>query len=583
MMRRLQAVLCALLLAGAMAAPGPGAPDIPDFPPWFSGEGWIYTNTVLLPMPPGGWLRTSFNAVRHDLGELERLDGGAVSWRGSAGIPLPDRRRLYTAVERAATVATVAVPAGPLYAAPLGAIVRSQPLVVGPPGGGIAQDTYFSFAERLRDRPVTVYVGAGDGLLHAFDAASGAERYAFLPQAFASILDGRPRLDGSAASGDAFAAGRWRTVLASGHGMAATGLFVLDVSDPSQQPEALWQFTGSDDGHMGHILAPPSIVALRDGQASGWYVVSTSGIGPAEGGGALFLLSLDREAGQRWRAGRNYHRISIGDSGGANVLGPPGLALNPDGSVRAIYAGDLNGRLWRFDFSAGALRGVRAELLFAARDATGAPQPITSAPVVAYGPDGNFIVAFGTGRRMEAADVDPARYAPQSLYAVLDTGHAVPDRTALTARTLRPHGDTVDVVGQPMDWSQSRGWYVDLRGAQETGERILSTPLLVDSTLLASSWLPPVGARAYLLDLLTGLPPQQPDGTRAATGDTLAGVFAPLFAASAEASAPDGAGAVSVRLRFTAIAPDGSLRPLSQPVLRRAGRLAWRELSDWSN
>jgi type IV pilus assembly protein PilY1 len=486
-------------------------------------------------------------------------------------------------VERAAGAATIAVPAGPLYAAPLGAIVRSQPQVVGPPGGGIAQDTYFTFAERLRDRPVTVYVGTGDGLLHAFDAASGAERFGFLPQAFGPILDHHPRLDGSPASADAFAAGRWRTVLASGHGMAATGLFALDVSDPAQQPEALWQFTGSDDGHMGYVLAPPSIVTLRDGQASAWFVVSTSGIGPAEGGGALFLLALDRQGGQRWRAGRNYHRISIGDSGGANVLGPPGIALNPDGTVRAIYAGDLNGRLWRFDFAAGALRGVRAELLFTARDATGAPQPITSAPVVAYGPEGDFIVVFGTGRRMEAADVDPARYVPQSLYAVLDTGHAVPDRAALTARTLRPHGDSVDVVGQPMDWSQSRGWYVDLQGTGEPGERFLSTPLLVDSTLLATSWLPPAGARVYLLDLLTGLPPRQADGTRAATGDLLAGAVPPLFAASAEASAPDGAGAVGVRMRFTAIAPDGSLRPLSQPVVRRAGRLAWRELSDWSN
>ena len=55
----------------------------------------------------------------------------------------------------------------------LGDIVDSAPLYVGPPIGLSQTASYFSFAVSHKTRSPIIYVGANDGMLHAFDATTG--------------------------------------------------------------------------------------------------------------------------------------------------------------------------------------------------------------------------------------------------------------------------------------------------------------------------------------------------------------------------------------------------------------------------
>lgn len=66
----------------------------------------------------------------------------------------------------------------------IGAIIHSRPIYVGPPREGYPFDGYLAdFAARMASRKAVVYVGANDGLLHAFDAATGSEIFGFVPSA----------------------------------------------------------------------------------------------------------------------------------------------------------------------------------------------------------------------------------------------------------------------------------------------------------------------------------------------------------------------------------------------------------------
>ncbi|UUZ49827.1 hypothetical protein LP420_06630 [Massilia sp. B-10] len=171
---------------------------------------------------------------------------------------------------------------------------------------------YAAFRARFKSRPVVAYLGANDGMLHAFAADSGAELFAYVPRVLGPQLSAlaapgylaRPYVDGSAGQGDALVGGVWRTVLASGMGMGARGLFALDITDPAQfgtAAGALWEFTDRDDPAIGFQRAAPLVARLRTGMQRGQVqyghaVLAASGINPLapDGPGALFVLDAGK-------------------------------------------------------------------------------------------------------------------------------------------------------------------------------------------------------------------------------------------------------------------------------------------------
>lgn len=433
----------------------------------------------------------------------------------------------------------------------LGDVVHSAPVHVGAPSKNVQGAGYDAFYQANAGRRAAVYLGANDGMLHAFDAASGAELFAYVPNALIGALNQlpspahghRPYVDGAAAAGEALLAGGWKTVLVSAMGGGAQGVFALDVTDPAgfHNSGALWEFTDADDAAIGNVRAAPAIAKLRTGIENGlpvyrYFVVVASGFnnyvddGPGRftrnGAGALFLLALDKPKAAPWQLGTNYYKFTMpaSDSNAANALAPPALVAGGDGALRYAYAGDLQGNLWRIDFTGKAPwannvgPGSGKRPLFVARDGAGARQPITGQVKVVYAPGGGHLILFGTGKLVEHADLLASAFRPQSFYAIRDTladpPALVSGRAALAARTLDASAVGLALSGAPLlhlGADAKSGWYLDFSQAQTTGERSVGGAALAAGKVFFNTTLPGGDAcaaprtRSYAIDALTGL------------------------------------------------------------------------------
>jgi type IV pilus assembly protein PilY1 len=184
----------------------------------------------------------------------------------------------------------------------LGDILGSGPVVVGPPRQLFEDADYRDFKSdpKNQGRPTMVYVGANDGMLHAFNADVGKgpliETFAYVPQAvyanLAPLTDpayggsDAPKqalVDGAISYSDAkftdrYGKGGWRSVLVGALGMGAQSVYALDITDPGSTAPTdivLWEFSdasGSDgddgarDGRdMGYTLSAPPIVRIDPG------------------------------------------------------------------------------------------------------------------------------------------------------------------------------------------------------------------------------------------------------------------------------------------------------------------------------
>ncbi|HJV00298.1 MAG TPA: PilC/PilY family type IV pilus protein [Burkholderiaceae bacterium] len=524
----------------------------------------------------------------------------------------------------------------------LGDAVNSTPVYVGAAPAVERGAAYADFYARSQTRRPAIYLGANDGMLHAFDAVDGSELFAYVPDAVFGNLNRLTSpayvhtayVDGPASTGEADVGGAWKTVLLSAMGGGAQGVFALDVTDPLHfdTSGALWEFTDRDDPMMGNVTTRPHIARVRTGGsraapvlrdvavvASGFNNYAADGHASASGNGALFLLALDKPPSQPWRRNENYFRLvtPITDPTRANALSAPALAVDADGVLRYAYAGDLQGNLWRFDLTGNAPwpgavgPGPAATPLFVARDASGMRQAIAQQPRLAYATGGGYLILFGTGRMVEADDRLPAHDAPQSYYAIRDTladpPQLVAGRGELTPRTLGGADDAsaLTLVGVDLP-ANSKGWYVDFLHAGRTGERSLDSGVLRNGQLLFNTVLPgqmPCDAarsRQYALDVLTGLPSMLMSSAVSGGDAGLTARLAPDYAArpvvlplpataaaggTAPAVATPPAPSVVRRAAAVAMFSTGGTMPvrlagaITVPV--PSGRLSWREVVNW--
>jgi type IV pilus assembly protein PilY1 len=156
----------------------------------------------------------------------------------------------------------------------LGDIVNSDPVYVAVsnfgydrlPDGTAGKDTYTSFREQnlpdgIRNRRKMLYIGANDGMLHAFDALTGEEIFAYVPQGvfdnLASLSDPdythKYFVDGTAHVGDAYINDTWRTILVGTTGAGGRSVFALDITDPDSfdASKVLWN-------------SPPLMILISD-------------------------------------------------------------------------------------------------------------------------------------------------------------------------------------------------------------------------------------------------------------------------------------------------------------------------------
>ncbi len=519
----------------------------------------------------------------------------------------------------------------------LGDIVNSNLVYVGAPSGNGRGKAYQDFYDAKKNRVKTVYVGANDGMLHAFDTNDGKELFAYVPGALFANLNRltstsythQAYADGSIVVAEALVNGSWKSVLASGLGGGAQGVFALDVSNPAgfaSGSGAIFEFTDADDADMGNVMGPPVIAKFRTGSKDGaplykYFIVVCSGLNNyrddgegrfnADGAGALFLLSLDKPSSSKWKEGVNYFKFRTPNTDATmqNGLSPPGLVLNADGAVRYAYAGDLQGNLWRFDFNGAApwenaLSGSKP--LFVAKGPKNARQPITVQPRVVFAPGGGFVVLFGTGKFVEDVDTASGSFSAQSFYGILDTvkaGYTVSGRDDLTPRSLTASGNAFQISGDAVPYGSEdgggKGWYFDFLNAAKTGERSVANPLVSNGLLFFNTLIPGSdpcaagGGRSYVLNTLTGLPA----GNASNESDRKTGYLsvvgmlsAPVpFETSSEVSDRNAIGRRAIRKKFTIVnfgtggsSQDGSAASgESADLAVPAGRFSWREIINW--
>jgi type IV pilus assembly protein PilY1 len=401
----------------------------------------------------------------------------------------------------------------------LGDIVNSGAVFSGKPVTIVGDSTYDAFASGKQNRKV-VYVGANDGMLHAFHADTMQELFAYIPSPLVKNLRDftlpgyihRSFVDATPAVAEAKVGSSWKTVLVGGMGAGGQGVFALDVSSPNlfDESDVMWEFTDRDDPAMGNVIGRPQIVRMRTSAPGATatyktFAIVAGGVNNYVGDGsfsgtgkaAIFILDLDKSSASTWQEGSNYFRIELpsGDATKANGIVGFSVVKGNGGEVQLLYAGDLQGNVWKLDFTAhgksewtaGQLSAFGSastpEPFFIARDSTGARQPITVEPKIAYGPNKGYIVIFGTGKFLETSDLNTP-YQSQTFYAVYDNGaDAISGRSYLKQATTA--AGVIDASpfawGVPPTASQQgvrAGWYFDFPDAT-SGERQISGSTLV--------------------------------------------------------------------------------------------------------
>lgn len=530
----------------------------------------------------------------------------------------------------------------------LGDIVNSNVVFVGAPSVQIQSASYKTFYDTYKNRASTVYVGANDGMLHAFNANTGAEQFAYIPRLLLPKLTQLTRpdyehqsyVDGQITVAEARVGSNWKTVLASGFGNGAQGVFALDVTNPDNFARGggvLFEFSDSDDGDMGNLMGAPVIAKFRTAVVNNvpqykYFVVVPCGLNNykvdevaskynAAAPGAIFLLSLDKAANEAWSLGVNYYKILLPNLKPEMQSGvaPPALAVGADGAVRYAYAGDLQGNLWRLDFTglppwSTALGTAARTPLFtpaeASADRSQRSQPITMQPKLVFAPGGGYVVLFGTGKFYEPADLASGNFGRQSFYAIYDSTRDADkgiSRADLMQRDIASDAsgtgykvtgnDFMYVAAPGMETLVKKGWYVDFPKADKTGERAVTNPLVIDGQLYFNTLAPgndPCGTgtgRAYSLDALTGLSGKAATGIAASVGMLGTPVVFQMGATST--GNRDGVGRRSgiKNLRVLHVGTGNPTDPSksnvaaaggnAQKVTIPAGRFSWREIINW--
>ena len=541
----------------------------------------------------------------------------------------------------------------------LGDVAHSGVAYAGAPASGArgAVEGHAAFAAAHAGRKAAVYVGANDGMLHAFDAASGDELFAYIPSWLGPHLSAltapgygthpphRAYADATPVIGDARIGadedkGHWKTVLVAGTGGGGRGVFALDVTDPPafDASKVLWEFTPHDDPDMGFVLGRARIVRMRTSLASAatltyrWfalvpagvnsYVPDENGIFSPTGAPTLFLLALDKPAGQAWVQGSNYYKISLPFDATLAGSTAPGLVsleafTNAAGAVDVVFAGDLHGRLWALKFtgydaanwSAAKLSrfstsgNTAAYPMVIAKDPAGIIQPITAAPVILRGPEaGKHYVGFGTGKYLEPADSATAQ--TQTFYVVFDDGSGnatsgksgeagIAGRGRLAQATIDTTGHLAPPAnftwgdGRPKtdsDMTRRAGWFYDLPAK---GERVAHDAAWVPLThkVAFSSLIPSAtcalgggSGTSYYVDLV---------GAQGLTQPSHVGLMgAPVVAFNDEqtaTTAPDSTGR-ALRTSPIVLIQQGALGLDARQIAAATtavGRLSWRQINNY--
>lgn len=375
----------------------------------------------------------------------------------------------------------------------LGDITESNTVFVGAPNFNYLDSSYGSFKTAQANRTQSIYVGANDGMLHAFNVENGTERWAYIPSMVLPNLwkladknyanKHQHFVNGTTTVSDVCnnpcsAASDWKTILVGGLNQGGKGFYALNVTAANDPPDLLWEFDTNDDADLGYSFGNPVITKLRNGT---WVVLLTSGYNNTGNG---YLYVLDANTGDVLRKISTQVGTADNPSGLAKISA---FVARPSENNQADYAygGDLLGNLWRFKIdSEGSASNPKNPLLLASlKDKDNHIQPITARPELGkFG--GQTMVFIGTGKYLEQTDLKTTQ--TQTLYAIRDNGSSIL-RSDLSNRTITNLTIGNSRIGPTLKEDGKPGWYIDL---PDSGERQVVSAKLASGTLIVPTMAP---------------------------------------------------------------------------------------------
>ena len=405
--------------------------------------------------------------------------------------------------------------------------------------------TYGNYESSNRNRTNVVYLGANDGFVHAFrsghyDASKkfitadndGKELFAYMPaKVLAHIYNSTNTsldysgtqyahnfyVDATPGTGDVYYGGAWHTWLMGGLGSGGNAIYALDVTNPDDftgsNIKGEWSYDESDDTwkHLGNVYGTPEFGRFHNGQwgavfGNGWCSSSdenngncTASAGPA----GIYVMTINSSGVP------SFKFLSTGALG--TKAAPNGIAyatpydVDDDGIVDYVYAGDLQGNVWRFNLNGSTTSSwevTAPQLIYN----TGSSQPISTKVLVSK-IGGKVILNFGTGRKQEGYLDNADSYATgiQSVYGLRDSTastdlSATPKLGNTTAVLTRSNllKQTIDastnaISQNTLNWNKNSGWYLDLTtasvGKSIEYEQVIWNPYLNGTTLVVNTYI----------------------------------------------------------------------------------------------
>lgn len=475
----------------------------------------------------------------------------------------------------------------------LGDIVNSTPVFVKDatdleyeklPGTTPGQSTYRTFVDGTGS-PLTggkkqrseglLFVGANDGMLHAFrdgtyDPQTGAviqpggvETFAYVPNALLPAIHQladktyvhRYYVDGPNTETDAYFSGttpRWANIVLGTTGAGAgvtssagnsprSAVFAIDTTSLNSGPNTLnassvlWEVSSNQTNfaELGYVLTDVQAGPTLDGS---WVAIFGNGYESKSCQARLYIVNI--QTGARIRE-INTNAGACTSAATKNGLGGVRIVRNANQQIIGVYAGDLQGNLWKFNLNSTNSASWGVDLGGNALFTAGNTQPITATPGIIKlaapsSPSTGYMVIAGTGKFYEVNDITTT--TTQSVYGIWDplafgaasipAGTSLTDKTKLVQQTIGaaetgPNGNTYFAIStNTVDYTGTtpkRGWYLNL---PNSGQRLVYPIDLLSERFIAADTISPSNVSLdpcsnqsggtgylYLMDGLTGAGP----------------------------------------------------------------------------
>ena len=368
----------------------------------------------------------------------------------------------------------------------LGGFVHSRPLII-----------HYGLNQSV------IYVGGNDGMLHAFDDASGEELWGFIPpnllprlknlegETLESFVDGAPKAY--------VGPNNDQIILVFGQRRGGDCYHALDVTDPDS-PKFLWEISPSREGfqELGQTWSTPHIGKIQDGSDGRWVVFFGGGYDtnqdrfpPVQNdikGRAVYVADLF--------TGSHIWSYTYTQNASMNYCIPGDLTrvdITGHGKVERVYAGDLGGRLWRFDVSNADPTDWTANMIFTANPGASDHRKLFYPPDVTLERDSvdYEMLFFGTGDRENPKEPTVIN----RLYAVKDKNPPATlgesDLVDVTSDLLQdPNSTQAQKDAMLSQLSTKSGWLIKLD--QNSGEKVLAPPVVYYRTVYYSTFSPTI-------------------------------------------------------------------------------------------